>query len=458
MDPDKVREVYMLGIGGIGMSSLARYFLARGAVVAGYDRAMTRLTRQLESEGAQIHYEDNPELIPYTPDLVILTPAVPSALNEYLFLRRSSVPMLKRSEVLGAITSAGRLTAVAGSHGKTTVSTMIAHILRYSGMDATAFLGGISKNYQSNFLSVPGSRFFVAEADEYDRSFLQLRPETAVITSMDPDHMDIYGTYDEMKRAFRDFTGRIEPGGNLVLRAGIDIQPDTGRNLNLFSYSAFSGGDFHAENVTYHGTASRFDLLHQGERLDGINLHVPGQFNIENAVGAAAAGLILGISPVMVRKALESYRGVVRRFDVRMDEKGITFIDDYAHHPAEIEALIRSIRLIYPGRKITGVFQPHLFSRTRELAAGFGKSLGLLDEVILLEIYPARETPIPGVTSELILKEIKGIKKWLVGSEALLMRIDSLTTDVLVTMGAGDIDQWVPAIEKKLRQKINTVQ
>ena len=459
MEAGKLRSVYFLGIGGIGMSALARYFLYTGAGVSGYDKTRTSLTDQLEREGMKIHYEEKPSLIPSDTELVIYTPAIPQEQKEYQFILKKKLRMMKRSEVLGLIASDYFTIAVAGTHGKTTTSALIAHILKSAGIPHIAFLGGVSKNYQTNFLvetSVSKPAVCVVEADEFDRSFLKLSPDIAIITSADADHLDIYNTHSEMLASFEEFTGNIRKGGSLILKSGVNIKPRASSEYNVFRYSLdkenpslptaskhFRAAGIHIKSGVYH-----FDFCMQNDVWKNLVLGLPGLFNLENAVAATSAAFLAGINSTRARKALKSYQGVVRRFDFQLKKRGFVYIDDYAHHPEELKACIDAVKEMYPGKKITGVFQPHLFTRTRDLSAEFAVSLGLLDEVILLEIYPAREKPIRGVTSQLILDKVRSAYKSIIGKESLVKYLRNAKPEVLLTLGAGDIDQMVKPIRK----------
>ncbi len=448
-----ISSAYFLGIGGIGMSALARYFLSMGIRVNGYDRTVTPLTRELEKEGIPVHYEDRPGLIPGTIDLVVYTPAVPSSLDEFQFLKHSGIRMMKRSEVLGLISEDFHCMAVAGSHGKTTTSTLMAHLMHLAGGGCLALLGGISKNYRSNFINDPFAQVLVTEADEYDRSFLQLSPSLAVITSVEPDHLDIYGTFEALQSSFREFIRRIRPGGTLLIKSGIDFQFDAPANLKVYTYGLDAGGNFHPANLKIEDNTYHFDLQTPDALLQGFQQQIPGLINVENATAALAACLLTGCHPASLAEGLTTYTGVRRRLDKRFDEGNIVYIDDYAHHPDELKACILSVKQLYPGREITGIFQPHLFSRTRDLASGFADSLALLDRIILLDIYPAREEPIPGVDSQYLFNLINHPDKAMSNKEDLLPLLGQMNIEVLLTLGAGDIDQLVGPIVDLLTKK-----
>ncbi|MCK9203849.1 MAG: UDP-N-acetylmuramate--L-alanine ligase [Bacteroidales bacterium] len=462
IDLEHTSTVYFIGIGGIGMSALARYFLLRGVAVSGYDRAPTALTGQLIKEGIPVHFEENIQLIPKQPDLVIYTPAVPADHIELQYYRDKGFPMKKRAEILGLVSDKYKTIAVAGTHGKTTTSTLIAHILHAAKKDYLAFLGGISKNYGSNFLFSeetifsPGNRsnpvYCVAEADEYDRSFLQLTPEIAIVTSADPDHLDIYGHADNLKRTFEKFTSRIKEGGHLILKQGVSIAPVHKNVYAQYSYSVNHKAAFYPKNVRLAGDLFHFDLVTPGGVLEDLAPGIPGMFNLENAIAALAVGYLTGIDEKTLREALLSYQGVQRRFDFRIRRPDLVYIDDYAHHPVELRACITAARSLYPEKKITGIFQPHLFSRTRDLADDFARSLDLLDELYLLDIYPAREMPIPGVDSGMLLERIHLQNKKRVTKAEVISILTIEKPEVLLTLGAGDIDGLVKPITEALNE------
>jgi len=459
MKPQELSSVYFLGIGGIGMSALARYFIYLGAKVSGYDKTPTTLTRQLESEGMEIHFEENPDLIPKNTELVIYTPAIPKEHKELKFILRKKLMMMKRSEVLGMISANYFTIAVAGTHGKTTTSTLIAHILKSAGIPHIAFLGGISKNYGTNFMVETSGAIppvCVVEADEYDRSFLQLTPDIAIITSADPDHLDIYHTHKEMLASFEEFTGNIKKGGSLILKGNVKLRPIRHSAYNVFSYSvnkkktsrATASKDFKATGIEIQNGLYRFDFCSPNDVWPDLVLGLPGLFNLENALAATASAFLLGLSRVQVARSLKSYQGVVRRFDFQIKKRGFVYIDDYAHHPEELRACIEAVKEMYPGKKLTGVFQPHLYSRTRDLALEFANSLRLLDEVVLLDIYPAREKPIQGVSSELIMEKLDPRNTVIIEKTKLVNYLKRLKPSVLLTLGAGDIDLLVTPIRK----------
>lgn len=449
--------IYFIGIGGIGMSNLARYSMLQGKSVAGYDRMETPLTKMLVAEGAQVHYEDYIQLVPVEfldkeKTLVVYTPAVPASHSELQYFRQNGFTIMKRAQLLGEVTKTSDAVCVAGTHGKTTVSSMIAHLLRQSDVDCNAFLGGILKNYGTNLLLSDKSRITVAEADEYDRSFHWLQPWIAVITSADPDHLDIYETPEAYRESFEHFTSLIRKNGYLILKKDAPLTPRTDATVTVFTYSE-SEGDFHAENIRIGNGEITFDFVSPDNRITGIPLGVPVKVNIENAVAAITAAVLSGVNPDEIRAAMKTFGGAKRRFDFQLKTTNLVFIDDYAHHPQELTASICSIRQLYPGRKVTGVFQPHLYSRTRDFADDFAQSLSLLDDVILLDIYPAREEPIPGITSEVIFDKITSKEKVLLKKAELLDFLENKELDVLVTLGAGDIEHLLPAIKQLLEKR-----
>jgi UDP-N-acetylmuramate--alanine ligase len=457
MNLDEIKIIYFLGIGGIGMSALARYFLNQGVRIYGYDRTATTLTAELISEGMNIHYEENCKLIPADIDMVVYTPAIPKENTEFQYLSDLGIPMKKRAQVLGEITKNGETIAIAGSHGKTTTSTMVSHILREAGTDLTGFLGGISKNYETNFITQPGGQinrgsaipgYFVVEADEFDRSFLQLNPYIGIITSVDADHLDIYGSLTSMKESYAGFANNIVTGGTLILKKGLDFSPVFSSGKKIVYYSASEQADYYPQNIVLSGGNYTFDLKTPEVTIENISFGQPGLFNLENAIAAAAVAITLRVPDETVKRSLSSFKGVRRRFDIRVRNKDLIYIDDYAHHPEEIKACIQAVRETWPGKKITGIFQPHLYSRTRDFAGEFAKSLGLLDEVILLDIYAAREKPIEGISSEFLLGKIHTENKILLPKEEVLMKLSKMKPEILLTMGAGDIDKLVSPISE----------
>lgn len=455
-------SIYFIGIGGIGMSNLARYFLSKKRRIGGYDRTESPLTHSLEKEGVFVHYEEDLASIPkefFDPQktLVVYTPAVPASHKELLYFQENGYRVVKRSQLLGEITGSSRAICVAGTHGKTTVSSMAAHLLRQSHVDCSAFLGGILKNYDSNLLLSTQSDITVVEADEYDRSFHWLKPWIAVVTSADPDHLDIYGTPEAYRESFEIFTSLIRPNGHLIMKKGIPMTPRIDKTVKIWSYGE-SEGDFHAENIRIGNGEIVFDLVTPSHgTLTDISLGVPVKINIENGVAAAAAALLCGVTADEIKEALRTFEGATRRFDFHIKSHQIVFIDDYAHHPQELSAAINSIKALYSNKKVTAVFQPHLYSRTRDFANEFAESLSLLEDVILLDIYPAREEPIEGITSQIILDKMTSEKKVLCRKEELTELLRKRDLEVLVTFGAGDIDRLLLEIEQMLRMKYNLV-
>ena len=450
-------QIYFLGIGGIGMSNLARYFLANGKKVAGYDRTETSLTKELVQEGANIHYEDNVLLIPElftdaASTLIIYTPAIPISHNEFNWFRSNGFKLMKRSQALGIITKQSDAICVAGTHGKTTVSSIIAHLLRQSHVDCNAFLGGILKNYGTNLLLSENSNITVIEADEYDRSFHWLQPWVAVITSADPDHLDIYGTADAYRDSFEKFTSLIREDGFLFLKLGAPLSPYTKDGVKIFTYSE-SEGDFYARNIRIGGGEIIFDFVSKDIVIEDIYLGVPVRINIENTIVAIAVALLCEVTPEEIKEAVKSFRGPKRRFDFIIKRDDIVYIDDYAHHPNELSASISSIKQLYPDKKVTGIFQPHLYTRTRDFSSEFAESLSQLDDLILLDIYPAREEPIDGVTSKIIFDDVTSPEKILINRNQLIDMVSEKDIEVLVTFGAGDIDKLIPDIENVLLKK-----
>ena len=458
MNIETIKAVYFVGAGGIGMSALIRYFLSKGKTVAGYDRTPSELTETLNKEGAQIHYEDSVSLIPDScknkqTTLVVYTPAVPQDHSELTFFREAGFEIQKRAQVLGTITRSSKGLCVAGTHGKTTTSTMAAHLLYQSHVGCTAFLGGISKNYKTNLLLSESSPYTVIEADEFDRSFHWLSPHMSVITSTDPDHLDIYGTEAAYMESFEKYTSLIQPGGYLIMRKGIALRPNVQPGVTVFTYSR-DEGDFRAENIRIGNGEIIIDFVAPDTRIKDIKLGVPVSINIENGVAAMALAHLSGATDQEIKQGMESFRGVDRRFDFKIKTDQLVFLSDYAHHPSEIKQSILSLRELYTGRKITVVFQPHLYSRTNDFYREFADSLSLADEVVLLDIYPAREKPIPGVTSELIYKNLNpNIQKSLCTKEELVDRLREMPLDILITLGAGDIEDYVPRIYQMLNDK-----
>lgn len=453
---NKFNKYYFLGIGGIGMSALARYFNTKGFVVGGYDRTITKLTSDLETEGITICYDESVNFIPADfvdpkSTLIVLTPAIPQDHPQLLYFRENNYKILKRAQVLGDITRQSKGICIAGTHGKTTTSTITAHLLYQSQVTCSAFLGGISNNYNTNLLLSKDSNLVVIEADEYDRSFHQLTPYMAVITSVDADHLDIYDTPEAFRESFAHFASLISPGGALIMKKGIDLQPELQKGVKLYRYSMDNGGDFYADKIKIAKGEIRFDFVTPTERIADVRLGVPVKINIENSVAAMALAWLNGVTAEELRVGISSFSGIYRRFNVVYKSEKVIYMDDYAHHPSELNASITSIRELYPGRKITGIFQPHLYSRTRDFAKEFAEVLSSLDELILLDIYPARELPIEGVSAENILSDVKLKNKTLVSKENLLPLLKEKEIDVLVTFGAGDIDRLVPLIKNQLK-------
>ncbi len=458
MNIENIQSVYFVGAGGIGMSALIRYFLSKGKLVAGYDRTPSELTATLITEGAQIHYEENIDLIPAAckdkeTTLVVFTPAVPNEHAELVYFRENGFEIQKRSQVLGTITKSSKGLCVAGTHGKTTTSTMVAHLMHQSAVGCTAFLGGISKNYHTNLLLSVTSPYTVIEADEFDRSFHRLSPYMSVITSTDPDHLDIYGTEEAYLESFRHYTTLIQPGGALIIRKGVSLQPNVQEGVHVFTYSR-DEGDFHAENIRIGNGEITIDFVAPDTRINNIRLGVPVSINIENGVAAMAMAHLCGATDEELKAGMASFGGVDRRFDFKIKTDRVVFLSDYAHHPSEVKQSILSMRELYEGRKLTVAFQPHLYSRTNDFYREFADSLSLADEVILLDIYPARELPIEGVTSQLIYDNLRpGVAKCMCRKEELVSLLGERKPEVLMTLGAGDIDNYVPAICELLNKQ-----
>lgn len=460
MDFKDIHSVYFVGAGGIGMSALIRYFLAKGMAVGGYDRTPSELTERLIAEGAQIHYEENAELIPNdfrdkAHTLVVYTPAIPQEHAELAYFRNNGFEIHKRAQVLGMLTRSSRGLCVAGTHGKTTTSTMAAHLLHQSHVGCNAFLGGISKNYGTNLLLSATSPYTVIEADEFDRSFHWLSPWISVVTATDPDHLDIYGTREAYLESFRHYTSLIQPDGALIAHTGLALQPDLQPGVKLYTYSR-DEGDFHAENIRIGGGEIFIDFVAPDTRINNIQLGVPVSINIDNGVAAMALAHLSGVSDEEIKAGMASFRGVDRRFDFKLKTDKIVLLSDYAHHPAEIAQSVKSIRELYRDKKITAIFQPHLYTRTRDFYRDFADSLSLLDEVILTDIYPAREKPIPGISSQLIYDNLRpGIEKTLCRKEDVLNLLKDKPLEVIIVLGAGDLDNYVPEIKKLLEERYN---
>ena len=458
MELKDIKSVYFIGAGGIGMSAIARYFLGKGLVVAGYDKTATPLTRQLEKEGMSIHYEENIDLIPdgckdKTSCLVVYTPAIPAEHKELCFFQENNFEIEKRAQVLGTLTRAHKGLCVAGTHGKTTTSTMCAHLLHQSHVDCNAFLGGISKNYGTNYI-LSKSDYVVIEADEFDRSFHWLRPWISVITATDPDHLDIYGTKEAYLESFRHYSSLIQPGGALIIHKNLEMKDELQEGVERYEYS-LDEGDFHAENIIIENGEITFDFVSPIENVKNVRLGQPVPINIENGVAAMAMAQLAGCTADELRQAMETYSGVERRFDFKIKKDKLVFLSDYAHHPQEIFQSARSIRELYRDKKITAIFQPHLYTRTRDFYKDFASSLSLLDEVVLCDIYPAREKPIEGVTSKLIYDNLReGVEKKMIKKEEVLDFVKSKDFQVLIVLGAGDLDNYVPEIENILKKNI----
>lgn len=455
MKLSEIKSVYFVGAGGIGMSAIARYFLSKGLLVAGYDKTPSKLTQDLEREGMDIHYEEDVNAIPQAcrdpkSTLVIYTPAIPDNHQELVFFREQGFEIEKRAQVLGRLTQAHKGLCVAGTHGKTTTSSMCAHIMHQSHVDCNAFLGGITKNYHTNYILSDKSDYVVIEADEFDRSFHWLRPWMTVITSTDPDHLDIYGTKDAYLESFRHYTELIQPGGALIIHQGLEMKPNVCQGVITYEYS-LDEGDFHAENIIISNGEISFDFISPIENIPNVVLGQPVPINIENGIAAMAMAQLNGCTAEEIRQGMGTFQGVERRFDFQIKTDKLVFLSDYAHHPKEILQSAKSIRELYRDRKITAIFQPHLYTRTRDFYQDFAQSLSLLDEVILCDIYPAREQPIPGVTSQLIYDNLRpGIEKSMIHKEDVLDLVASRSFDVLIVLGAGDLDNYVPQITKIL--------
>ena len=456
MEAKDIKAVYFIGAGGIGMSAIARYFIKRGMVVAGYDLTPSALTQQLEREGMLIHYEENLEAIPYACKnpkscLVIYTPAIPSTHQELQWFRQQGFEIQKRAQVLGTLTAAHKGLCVAGTHGKTTTSTMCAHIMHQSQYDCNAFLGGISKNYGTNYI-LSDSDYVVIEADEFDRSFHWLRPWMTVITATDPDHLDIYGTKEAYLDSFRHYTTLIQPGGALIIHRGLEMQEQLQEGVRRYDYS-LTEGDFHAENICIENGTITFDFVSPIESVAQVELGHPVPINVENAVAAMAMAQLNGCTADELRIGMKTYCGVERRFDFKLKSDRVVLLSDYAHHPKEIYQSLSSLRQLYSGRRITAIFQPHLYTRTRDFFPEFAEALSLADEVVLTEIYPAREQPIEGVTSQLIYDKLEpDVKKEMIRKDNVLDYVESHDIDVLVVLGAGDLDNQMDAIANKLKK------
>ncbi|WP_195252820.1 UDP-N-acetylmuramate--L-alanine ligase [Hoylesella timonensis] len=457
MDIKEIKSVYFLGAGGIGMSAIARYFLHKGLVVAGYDKTPSALTHRLEQEGMLLHYDENIDEIPHACRnsqvcMVVYTPAIPESHVELQYFKSNGFEVLKRAQVLGSLTRTHRGLCFAGTHGKTTTSTMCAHIMHQSHVDCNAFLGGISKNYGSNYILSDTSDYIVIEADEFDRSFHWLRPWMSVITSTDPDHLDIYGTKEAYLESFRHYTTLIKPGGALIIHEGLEMQEDVNDEVRVFRYS-LNGGDFHAENIKIENGTITFDFISPIENVTQVELGHPIPINVENAVAAMAMAQLNGCTAEELRYGMSTYKGVDRRFDFKVNNERHVFLSDYAHHPKEIYQSAKSLRELYHDRHVTAIFQPHLYTRTRDFYKEFAEALSQLDEVILCDIYPAREAPIPGVTSALIYNELTCKEKSMIHKEDVIDLVKKRDFDVLVVLGAGDLDNYVPQMTKIIENK-----
>ena len=458
MELKDIKAVYFIGAGGIGMSAIARYFIHRGQVVAGYDKTPSDLTHQLEKEGMLIHYEEDIDEIPHAcknpkSTLVVYTPAIPATHKELEFFREGGFEIQKRAQVLGTLTRSHKGLCFAGTHGKTTTSTMCAHIMHQSHMDCNAFLGGISKNYGTNYILSDSSDYVVIEADEFDRSFHWLRPWMSVITSTDPDHLDIYGTKEAYLESFRHYTELIQPGGALIIHRDLEMKQHVQEGVKVYDYSR-EAGDFHAENIVIDNGEISFDFVSPIENVKNIKLGQPVPINIENAVAAMAMAQLNGCTAEELRYGMRTYAGVDRRFDFKIKNDKHVFLSDYGHHPKEVLQSARSLKELFKGRKITVIFQPHLYTRTRDFYHEFADALSNFDEVVLTEIYPAREEPIEGVTSKLIFDNLKpGVEKTIIRKDNVLDYVKSRDFDVLVVLGAGNLDNYVPQIAKIIDSK-----
>lgn len=458
MELKDIKAVYFVGAGGIGMSAIARYFIRKGVVVAGYDKTPSELTKQLEREGALLHYEENVDEIPHAcrdpkQCLVIYTPAIPAEHKELQYFRANGFTVEKRAQVLGTLTRTHKGLCVAGTHGKTSTSTMCAHIMHQGHIDCNAFLGGISKNYSTNYIISAESDYVVIEADEFDRSFHWLRPWMSVITATDPDHLDIYGTKEAYLESFRHYTTLIQPGGALIIHRGLEMHADVQPGVKVYEYSR-TEGDFHAENIRIDNGTITFDFVSPIENVKDVELGQPVPINIDNGIAAMAMAQLAGCTAEELKYGMKTYRGVDRRFDFKINDSRHVLLSDYAHHPKEIYQSAKSIRELYKGRHVTAIFQPHLYTRTRDFYRDFADALSQLDEVILTEIYPAREQPIEGVTSQLIYDNLRpGIEKSIIRKDDVLDLVKQRDFDVLVILGAGDLDNYMPQITKIIENK-----
>lgn len=458
MELKDIKSVYFVGAGGIGMSAIARFFIDKGLVVGGYDKTPSELTKRLEKEGMLIHYSENVDEIPHAcrnpkSTLVVYTPAIPAEHKELVYFREGGFEIEKRAQVLGTLTRSHKALCVAGTHGKTTTSTMAAHIMHQSHVDCSAFLGGISKNYGTNYIFSKDSDYVVIEADEFDRSFHWLTPYMSVITATDPDHLDIYGTKEAYLESFRHYSSLIQKGGALILHKNLEMKPNVQDGVKIYEYSR-EEGDFHAENIVIDNGEITFDFISPLGDIKNVELGQPIPINIDNGIAAMALAQLNGCTESEIKYGMKTFGGVDRRFDFKVKNDKVVFLSDYAHHPQEILQSAKSIRELYKDKKITAIFQPHLYTRTRDFYKDFANSLSLLDEVILVDIYPAREAPIPGVTSKLIYDNLRpGIEKSLCHKEDVLNIVKSRDFEVLIVLGAGDLDNDVPQIAKILQTK-----
>lgn len=458
MELKDIKAVYFVGAGGIGMSAIARYFMSKGLVVAGYDKTPSALTNQMEKEGMLIHYDENVDEIPHAcrdkaSCLIIYTPAIPATHKELCYFRENGFEIQKRAQVLGTLTRTHKGLCVAGTHAKTTTSTMCAHIMHQSHVDCNAFLGGISKNYGTNYILSDSSDYVVIEADEFDRSFHWLRPWMSVITSTDPDHLDIYGTKEAYLESFRHYTELIQPGGALIIHTNLEMKANVQEGVKTYTYSR-DAGDFHAENIIIENGEITFDFISPVECIKGVQLGQPVPINIENGVAAMAMAQLNGCTANELKFGMKTYHGVDRRFDFKIRNNRHVYLSDYAHHPQEILQSAKSLKELYANRKITAIFQPHLYSRTHDFYKEFAEALSHFDEVILTEIYPARELPMEGVTSQLIFDNLKaGVEKSMIQKDDVLELVKNRDFDVLITLGAGDLDNYAPQITRIIKEK-----
>ena len=458
MELKDIKAVYFVGAGGIGMSAIARYFMSKGLVVAGYDKTPSALTHQMEKEGMLIHYDENVDEIPHAcrdkaSCLIIYTPAIPATHKELCYFRENGFEIQKRAQVLGTLTRTHKGLCVAGTHAKTTTSTMCAHIMHQSHVDCNAFLGGISKNYGTNYILSDSSDYVVIEADEFDRSFHWLRPWMSVITSTDPDHLDIYGTKEAYLESFRHYTELIQPGGALIIHTNLEMEANVQEGVKTYTYSR-DAGDFHAENIIIENGEITFDFISPVECIKGVQLGQPVPINIENGVAAMAMAQLNGCTANELKFGMKTYHGVDRRFDFKIRNNRHVYLSDYAHHPQEILQSAKSLKELYANRKITAIFQPHLYSRTHDFYKEFAEALSHFDEVILTEIYPARELPMEGVTSQLIFDNLKaGVEKSMIRKDDVLELVKNRDFDVLITLGAGDLDNYAPQITRIIKEK-----